>query len=418
MPRIQLPEIPLRQIVWWTLGVLAVAGAFWLLLRFHHVFLLLLAALILSTALEPLLRRLETRGISRSVALVLMLVLSVVLVGLFLWAALPTVFNQGSAISTALGDGYTLLVERVREAPSVIVRRVALTLPDDWQGLAQAMNQESAGPAETAAPGLMQQSGALFRAGFSVLAIVLLTFYWTLDGEHIRRSALLLVPRQQRDEVRSLWEEISSKLGSYLPGQAILSLSIGILALIAYLLIGLPNALVLAVFAGLMELVPVVGPFIGAIPAIVIALTISPVTAVWVVLATIVIQQLEGNLLVPRVMKRTIGVNPLVTMMALIGFSSLFGILGALIALPLAAIVQILLDRYVLKGGGEAATTTGRDRLSLLSYEANELVGDVRSYVRHKTVEPSAASDALEDEVEAIALELQSFLASREQVSG
>jgi hypothetical protein len=181
------------------------------------------------------------------------------------------------------------------------------------------------------------------------------------------------------------------------------------------MLIGLPNALILAVFAGFMEAVPLVGPFIGAIPAILVALTVSPTAALWVVLATVIIQQIENNLLVPRVMKRTVGVSPLVTLLALIGFGSLFGILGALIALPLAAVIQLILDHYVLSADTPAQMNSGRDQLSRLRYETNELVNDIRAYIRHKESIPSAQSDTLEDEVESIALDLESYLAAREQ---
>jgi predicted PurR-regulated permease PerM len=104
-----------------------------------------------------------------------------------------------------------------------------------------------------------------------------------------------------------------------------------VLAFVAYSLIGLPNALLLALFAGLLEAVPVIGPFLGAVPAIIVGLSVSPVTALWVILATGIIQQLENSLLVPRVMNRTIGVRPLVTLLALLAFGSLFGIWGRLL---------------------------------------------------------------------------------------
>jgi hypothetical protein len=137
------------------------------------------------------------------------------------------------------------------------------------------------------------------------------------------------------------------------------------------------------------------------------------VTALWVILATGIIQQLENSLLVPRVMNRTIGVRPLVTLLALLAFGSLFGILGALIALPLAAVIQLLLDRYLLDRESLEQMEPGRDRLSVLRYETNQLVQDVRNQVRHKEGVPSALSDEMEDEVEAIALDLESYLAGQ-----
>jgi len=114
------------------------------------------------------------------------------------------------------------------------------------------------------------------------------------------------------------------------------------------LLIGLPYTLVLGIFAGLMEMVPIFGPALGAVPAFLVALSISPTKAVWVVIATAMIQMLENTFLVPRIMKNSLGVNPIIVLLSLIAFTSVFGFMGALLALPLAAIVQLFISRVVL----------------------------------------------------------------------
>jgi hypothetical protein len=114
-------------------------------------------------------------------------------------------------------------------------------------------------------------------------------------------------------------------------------------------------------------------------------------------------------------MSKTIGVRPLVTLLALVAFGSLFGLLGALIALPVAAVIQLLVERTLLSGESLAQPQEERTQFSRLRYEVNQLVQDVRSQVRDKKSEPSADADALEDEVEAIALDLESFLAEQGQ---
>jgi predicted PurR-regulated permease PerM len=138
------------------------------------------------------------------------------------------------------------------------------------------------------------------------------------------------------------------KIGGYVRGQGLLSIVIGVLAFIAYLVIGLPYALVLAIFAGVMEMVPIFGPALGAIPAFLVALSIDPSKALWVVVATVVIQLLENAVLVPRIMKNAMGVNPIMVLLSLIAFSSVFGVAGALLALPLAAIIQLTVSRAVV----------------------------------------------------------------------
>jgi predicted PurR-regulated permease PerM len=245
-------------------------------------------------------------------------------------------------------------------------------------------------------------------------AVLLLAYHWTLDGPRIIQSWLLLIPTGQRESIGELISAMETKVSFYLAGQGVLCLVIGILALVAYLLIGLPNALVLALVAGVMEAIPMVGPLLGAIPAAAIALSIAPTKLVWVIVATLVIQQLENIVLVPRVMRKAVGVNPFVSLLAIFAFSSIFGIAGALMAIPIAAMMQLFLDRYVFHPGTlESEASSGRDYASRLRYEAQDLAQDLRKQARlHKggsdlTIKQT---DQVMDEIEAITTDLDSLL--------
>jgi hypothetical protein len=126
-----------------------------------------------------------------------------------------------------------------------------------------------------------------------------------------------------------------------------------------------------------------VGPILGAIPAAIIALSIAPSKLIWVLVATVVIQQLENALLVPRVHRKSVGVNPFVSLLSIFAFSSLFGIIGPLMAIPMAAIIQLLLDRFVFHSAAlEPEVSTGRDLASRLRYEAQELAQGMRTQAR------------------------------------
>jgi predicted PurR-regulated permease PerM len=200
-------------------------------------------------------------------------------------------------------------------------------------------------------------------------------------------------------------------------GQLILCLFVGALAFVAYLVIGLPNALALALMAGLLEAVPMIGPALGAVPAGLVALSIDPVLALWVALAAVVIQLIENYFLVPRVMDRSVGVNPLVTILAISAFGAAMGVVGALLAIPLAALGQLLLDRYLI-GNDNPPRPSGRDELSALRYEAQHLALDVRQQVRHKEDRAGTSIDLIEDELEAMAVDLDRLLAHEEAARG
>jgi predicted PurR-regulated permease PerM len=253
------------------------------------------------------------------------------------------------------------------------------------------------------------------KAIFLLTAILLLAFYWALDGPRTIQSLLQLVPKEHRESSHELITSMETKVGFYIAGQGFLCLVIGVMALVAYVLIGLPNFLVLALFAGVMEAVPMIGPLLGAIPAAVIALSIAPSKLIWVIVATIVIQQIENSLLVPRVMHKAVGINPFVSLLSLFAFSSLFGIAGALMAIPMAAIIQLLLDRFVFHPAiMESEVSTGRDYASLLRYEAQDLAQDLRKQARLKKGGSDLKVkqiDQVLDEIETITTDLDSLLA-------
>ena len=219
----------------------------------------------------------------------------------------------------------------------------------------------------------------------------------------------------QRESISDLVAAMESKVGFYVAGQGFLCLVIGVMALLAYLLIGLPNALVLALLAGVLEAVPMLGPLLGALPAATVALSISPSRLVWVIVATVIIQQLENSLLVPRVMKKAVGVNPFVTLVALFAFSTLFGIAGALMAIPLAAIIQLLLNSFVFHPAVmEMEVSTGRDHASRLRYDAQGLAQGLRRQARLSKRGSDlriTQIDQVMDEIETIATDLDALLA-------
>jgi hypothetical protein len=184
-----------------------------------------------------------------------------------------------------------------------------------------------------------------------LLSVTVLSIYLTLDQSRLERFWLSLAPAPRRSELLSIWREIETRLGTYVRGELLLMTSIGILASLGYLVIGLPYPLALGALTGLLEFVPMIGPTLGAIPAIIVALSISPQAALLVVVYSIVIQVTENNILVPRLMGHSVGVSPVTVILAIFAFSSLLGITGAFLAIPLAAILQVLMDHLVIHAG-------------------------------------------------------------------
>ena len=414
---LQTPSQPynwtFRRVVWATLVLVFVALSFWLLYRFYQVIFILFIAIVMGTVIRPVVAWLNRRGLPEIAGIILVYFLLLTLLVGFAFLLFPLVVEQGATISAAVPGYYQGLRESMVNYPNQLIVRLSEFLPVTLPVL-KPVQQTGAQMLVFAGQALDYVTLAA-KVIFMAIAILLLAFHWTLEGPRIIQSLLLLVPKGQRDSSRDLITSMETKVGFYVAGQAVLCLAIGILALVAYLLIGLPNVLVLALLAAVLEAVPMIGPLLGAIPAAVIALSISPAKLVWVIVATIVIQQVENSLLVPRVMRKAVGVNPFVSLLSIFAFSSLFGIAGALMAIPIAAIIQILLDRFVFHPSlMEPEVSAGRDYASRLRYEAQDLAQDLRRQARLKKGGSDLRlkqTDQVMDEIEAITTDLDSLLA-------
>jgi predicted PurR-regulated permease PerM len=402
-----------QRVVWATLVLVSVILGFWLLYRFYQVIFILFIAIVIGTVIRPGVNWLYQRGFSKIAgAILIYIVLFILLIG-FLWLLFPLIFEQSSTLTREIPNYYQNLRAWIVNSSNQLFMRLGQLLPP---ALPKLNPVQQTGEAAVASAG--QVLGYIMmtaRAIFVIIVVMVLTLYWTLDGPRIIQASLLLIPQDQRESIGELILAMESKVGLYIAGQGVLCLVISIMALIAYMLIGLPNALVLALAAGVMEAVPMIGPLLGAIPAGLVALSIAPDKLVWVIVATIVIQQLENSLLVPRIMRKAVGVNPFVTLLALFAFSSLFGLAGALMAIPIAAIIQLVLNHFVFQQTTvEMEVSDGRDHASRLRYEAQDLAQDLRKQARLKKIGSDLTVKQIEqvmDEIETITTSLDALLA-------
>jgi len=412
-PPLQLQNWTFRRVMLATLILACVGLGFWLLYRFYMVVLILFVAIILGTVIRPIINWLYKRGLPRAAGVILVYVLLLAFVIGFVLLLFPLVFDQGAAIFKTIPDQYQNLRNWMISSPNQIIRSLNQYLPLELPGFitVSQTNSQQLASAEVTLGYITTASKVVFFA----IVIFLLAFFWTLEGPRTIQSLALMLPKTRRENFSELIGMMESKIGYFIAGQGVLCLVIGVMAFIAYSIIGLPNALVLALVAGILEAVPMVGPTLGAIPAGVIALSISPVKLLWVIGATILIQLLENNLLVPRIMRRAVGVNPFVSLLAIFAFSSLFGVAGALLAIPIAAIIQILLDRFVFNPSViDSEDSSGRDLASRLRYKAKDLALDLQKQARIKkggSALKIKQIDKVMDEIEVIATDLDALLA-------
>lgn len=182
----------------------------------------------------------------------------------------------------------------------------------------------------------------VFGGVFTSITVFIVSLYLLLYNDSFKKNFAKLFHRNQQEKVLNTVSLVNEKLGAWLQGQIILSASIGLLTWIALLLLNFPFALPLAILAGVLEVVPTLGPTLSAIPAIIVALTISPTMALVIVATYILIQTLEGQLLVPQIMKRAVGLNPVAVILGVTIGANLMGIVGALLSIPFISFIIVL----------------------------------------------------------------------------
>jgi predicted PurR-regulated permease PerM len=397
---------PLHATALATVVVLLVLLGFALLLSMRNVLASVFLGLLLATALRPIMSRLRDGWLPSFVAAsaAILLLIAVVVGGLIL--IVPLISSQAGALSEALPTLYESARQWLVNSDLRLFRQIGYRL-------------DTAPPlpgADAAAAELNGQAMAtLSTVGYLIfvtIATFVFAYYWLLYRERSLRGLLLLLPMERRPGAEAVWLQIEERIGDFLRGQLILALITGGLSLIGYWVAGVPFAVLLAVVAGVLELVPFIGPFIATGVAVVVAFSEGPNTAIAALVVGIIVQQIENNFLAPRVMDETVGISPVVTLLAFIGFAALFGPAGALLAIPLAATLQVLFAAWIeRRATSEETAPAGRSRADRLRYAAREMASDIAGRLRDKEETARPEADLHEEELERIMLDLDGLLA-------
>ena len=302
------------QVVFATVFVVLVFLTFWLLYSLRMVLFLFFVAIVIGTAIRPAVEWLHRRGVSRSVGVIIIYMIIAALIAGFLALVLPLIAEQTTQIAQNFPQFYTNFRQSLINSDNRLVQNIGLRIPVQLSILINR-NAVDGGDILNQASQTLLYTNLTLKGILSILAIFLLAYYWTQESTLVIRGLLRIFPAQRKKHIREFLQLAETKLGGYIRGQGLLCLIIGVAAFIAYLIIGLPYIFVLAIFAGVMEMIPIFGPALGAVPALLVALSIDPARAVWVVVATTVIQMLENVFFVPRIMKSSLGVNPIIVLL-------------------------------------------------------------------------------------------------------
>ena len=314
----------------------------WSLGRLRSLLLTLVLSFFISFALEPGVTFLARRGWRRGVATGVVFSVSVLAGLLFVAVTLPPLVIEMASLASNIPDWLRTLSEFLTERFGIDMN--LSNLSSDVIDLQGALEKYAA----SLASGILGIGSKVLGLLLQLFTMALFTFYLLADGPRFRRLVLSLVRPERQAEVVRIWEIAIRKTGGYVYSRALLALISAVFTYVALLIIGVPYALALAIWVGVVsQFVPAVGTYLAAVAPVLVALTIKPITALVVIVVLVAYQQIENLVLSPRITARTMSLHPAVAFGSVLVGAALVGTVGALVALPAAAITQAFVSTYV-----------------------------------------------------------------------
>lgn len=330
-------------------GLALTVALLWAAYLVRGALLLIYISGLVAVGLSPVVTRLErrrfrgTKPLPRWVAILEVYLLLAVVLVIVAVLVMPPLIEQARAFWTAIPG-------LLDSAQTWLIQRGLLT---HKLSVGEAVQQAAGGNGSDAVSTVVGAISGFVGGVFGFLTILILAFYLLLDSRGMFKHFVALFPKSERGRVEDASRRISSKVSAWLAGQLALAAIIGTTAGVALWLMNVPYFYVLALIAGLGEMIPVVGPILSAIPAVGVALTVSPTIALAVAIFFLLQQQVENHVLVPKVMERQVGVSAGIVIMALLLGGSLLGIVGAILAVPTAAILQVVFQEFMAEPAEE-----------------------------------------------------------------
>jgi predicted PurR-regulated permease PerM len=329
------------------LTIAAVAAALIALWSVINIVILVLIALVLAIGLDPAVRWIERRGSTRGRAVTLIFLGALSVVILFAWLVIPRLVTQVGELADDI-PGY---VERLSTRDDALGRYFRENdVADKLQRFVKDLPKKITNSFGT----IVGVAGKVGSAIFNVLTVAILTIYFMLSLPRMRRTAAIWFAPGTRERAEAVMDQAISRIGAYVAGILTTASIAGTSALVFFSILGLfgvgiPFAVPLAVFSGLLGLIPAVGAYIGAAPAVMVGFFQSGLTGILILIYFIVYQQIENYAIQPRIMKNAVNLSPTAVILSTLVFGSLAGFAGAVLALPAAATIKVIIVELFLR---------------------------------------------------------------------
>jgi len=312
--------------VWMFIKLMLVLVTFYLLFVIRDIVALIFIVLILVATFSPIVKR-WAKKIGRIPSVIALLLIIIAVIALVVYMLIPPISDQ----ITQLVNNAPSYLERIQ-----FLKVYAPTLQDSLTTITSSTG--------TITQGFVSITAGVFGGIITFLTAIVLFVYMLIDEQVLKNFIYSLTPPEKKEQVVEVLRKVASKVGDWFRGQVILGAIIAFIDLIGLLIINVPYALTLAVIAGILEIVPTIGPIIAGVLATIVAFTDSPIKALIVIVFFIAVQQLENSFIVPKVMQKAVGLSPVIIIIAILVGAKLLGVAGAILAIPIAASISVVLN--------------------------------------------------------------------------
>ncbi len=326
------------------LSMLIVLIVAYVLLQIQFVLVLLLMALVFATVIQKPVDQLERARLPRPLAILLVYTAIIAGLAILFTGLAPAIREQSQLFRVQAPVSLDNLRDTWAASSNALLNGIGAQLLGRAIAFITSPATQNVTVPQGAALGILTGIGG---GVVGLLTVLVIAFYYLMERQWIRRIALSSSTPATRVRVIKIWDEVEQKVGDWLRGQLTLCLVIGVTATVGYGLMGISFWPLLGLWAGITEIIPILGPWLGGIPAVVIALTQSWEKALLVAGFVVLLQLLENTILVPRIMRGAVGLTPLTVFIAILAGTEFAGIPGALLAIPVAAVIQVLLSNYI-----------------------------------------------------------------------
>ncbi len=315
--------------IWRIIGIFALL---WFLFFIRDILFILLLSIVLVSAILPIVDKAQKRGIPRVVTTMVVYLLFFTLVGLIFYIVVPQILHESKQLATNLPQRMNEIQGIISKAPFSL-----------GEGLTQEgdLTKKISAQVGSFVPQIFSNTLYSLQKVFQIFIVFSLSFYMLIKKNGTEQLVEILTPRKYQTYVLSLVTRIQNKIGRWLLGQMFLMFVIFCLYWVVLIALGIPYATVLALMGGFLELIPYIGAITATIPASLLGLTISPWAGALVILGYILVQQMENHLIVPLVMKKVVGLNPVIIILSLLVGARLGGVIGFILALPLPTAIGV-----------------------------------------------------------------------------